>query len=160
MYESHYTRNKIYFTAYWISKVYSICLWRPRKVSDFQKTLFSVHLPPNFLHPLDLGRPILNQLPPPPPPPPPSPSTTLANKLWNNNRTVHVNEQNQNKNKTTSRHIQIDHTFWFFNLANKQYNGIIINDEAWLHCLTLVSKGTFLVNNTLMFDSARCLVMA
>ena len=30
-------------------------------------------------------------------------------KLWNNNRTVHVNERNQNKNKTKSRHIQIDH---------------------------------------------------
>ena len=35
-----------------------------------------------------------------------------VNKLWNNNRTVHVNEQNRNKNKTTSRHIQIDHAFY------------------------------------------------
>ena len=34
------------------------------------------------------------------------------NKLWNNNRTVPVNERNQNKNKTKSRHIQIDHAFY------------------------------------------------
>ena len=31
------------------------------------------------------------------------------NKLRNNNRIVHANERNQNKNKTKSRHIQIDH---------------------------------------------------
>ena len=30
----------------------------------------------------------------------------------NNNRTVHVNERNQNGNKTKSRHIQIDHVFY------------------------------------------------
>ena len=36
---------------------------------------------------------------------------TYVNKLWNNNRTVHVNERNQNKNKTKSSHIQIDHAF-------------------------------------------------
>ena len=34
--------------------------------------------------------------------PPPSP-----------NDTVHVNEQNQKNNKTKSRHIQIDHVFYF-----------------------------------------------
>ena len=34
-----------------------------------------------------------------------------TNKLWNNNRTVHVNERNQNKNKNKSRHIQVDHGF-------------------------------------------------
>ena len=28
------------------------------------------------------------------------------------NDTVHVNERNQNKNKTKSRHIQIDHAFY------------------------------------------------
>ena len=33
-------------------------------------------------------------------------------KLWNNNRTVHVNERNQNKNKTESRHIQINLAFY------------------------------------------------
>ena len=32
-------------------------------------------------------------------------------KLWNNNHTVDVNERNQNKSKTKSRHIQIDHGF-------------------------------------------------
>ena len=36
-----------------------------------------------------------------------------VNKLWNNNRTEHVNERNQNKNKTKSRHIQIDHAFYY-----------------------------------------------
>ena len=35
-----------------------------------------------------------------------------VNKVWNNNHTVHVNERNQNKNKTKSRHIQIDHAFY------------------------------------------------
>ena len=34
------------------------------------------------------------------------------NKLWSNSRTVHVNERNQNKNKTKSRHIQIDHALY------------------------------------------------
>ena len=34
---------------------------------------------------------------------------TLSSKLY---RTVQVNESNQNKNKTKSRHIQIDHTFY------------------------------------------------
>ena len=29
------------------------------------------------------------------------------------NDTVHVNEQNQKKSKTKSRHIQIDHVFYF-----------------------------------------------
>ena len=35
-----------------------------------------------------------------------------VNKLWNSNRTVHVNEPNQNKNKTKLCHIQIDHAFY------------------------------------------------
>ena len=34
------------------------------------------------------------------------------NKLWNNNCTVHVNERNQNKNKTKLCHIQIDHAYY------------------------------------------------
>ena len=34
-----------------------------------------------------------------------------VNKLWNNKRTMHVNKQSQNENKTKSHHIQIDHTF-------------------------------------------------
>ena len=39
-----------------------------------------------------------------------------VNKLWNNNRTVHVNERNQTKTtaKIKSRHIQIDHEFYLF----------------------------------------------
>ena len=37
---------------------------------------------------------------------------TLSKKLWNHNRTVHVNERNQNKNRTKLRHIQIDHMFY------------------------------------------------
>ena len=61
-----------------------------------------VHLRPKFSHPLDLGRPIL--IPPP----------TLFNKLWNNNRTVHVNKRNQNKNKTKLRPRVL-----LFNLAHK-----------------------------------------
>ena len=36
-----------------------------------------------------------------------------VNELWNNNRTVHVNERNQNKSKTKSRHIQIDHASYY-----------------------------------------------
>ena len=36
----------------------------------------------------------------------------IVNKLKNNNRTVRVNQWNQNKNKTKSRHIQIDHAFY------------------------------------------------
>ena len=35
-----------------------------------------------------------------------------VNKLWNNNRTVHENERNQNKNKTKPSHIQIDQSFY------------------------------------------------
>ena len=51
------------------------------------------------------------------------------NKLCNKNRTVHVNEQNND-------------------LAHKQCNGII---KRSLYCLTLESKRIFLVNNILMF---------
>ena len=54
------------------------------------------HLRPKFFHPLDLGRPVLSDT-----------SPTLSNKLSNNNRTVHVNKQNQKKNKTESRHIKL-----------------------------------------------------
>ena len=34
-----------------------------------------------------------------------------VNQLWKNNRTMHVIEQNQNKNKTKLCHTQIDHGF-------------------------------------------------
>ena len=79
-----------------------------------------------------------------------------ANKLWNNNRNVHVNERNQNKNKTKLSHVQIDHALILFDLAHKLCNGII---KEWLHCLTSDSKGRFLVIIMLMFGSARCPVM-
>ena len=35
-----------------------------------------------------------------------------VSKLRNNNRTMHVNERNQSKNKTKSPHTQIDHAFY------------------------------------------------
>ena len=35
-----------------------------------------------------------------------------VNKLWKSNRTVQVNERNQNKNETKSCHTQIDHAFY------------------------------------------------
>ena len=61
----------------------------------------------NFPTPDDLGRLILNK------PPPPHPNLSSCNKLQSNNSTMYVNERNQNKSKTKSRHIQIDHTFYF-----------------------------------------------
>ena len=60
-----------------------------------------VHLRPKSFHPLDLGCPTSNESLPLP--------ATLSNRLWNSNRTVHVNERIQNKSKTKSRRIQIDH---------------------------------------------------
>ena len=76
-------------------------------------------------------------------------------KLWNHDRTVHVNERNQNKNKT--KHVAFklitSSIVWF---CPQTCNGII---EGWLHWLTSVSKRRFLVNNILMFGSAWCLVM-
>ena len=68
-----------------------------------------------------------------------------VNKLWNNNLTMNVNERFKNKNKTKSRHIQID------DLAHKKCNGII---KDWHHCLTSVSKGRLFVNNKLISRSA------
>ena len=59
-----------------------------------------VHLRPTFYQLLDLRRPNLNE------------PTPLSNKLWNDSRTAHVKEQNQNQNKTKSCHIQIDHGFY------------------------------------------------
>ena len=76
---------------------------------------------------------------------------TLKHKLWNNNCTVHVNERNQNKRKTNSRHIP---RVLLFNLAYKQCNAII---KGWLHCLKSKSNGRFV--NNILFGSAWCLVM-
>ena len=67
-----------------------------------------------------------------------------VNKLWNNNRNVHVNKRDRNKNKTKSHHIQIH------DLVHKQYNGII---KGWHHYLTSVSKRRIFVNNIVMFGS-------
>ena len=81
----------------------TIQIRRQSKLSNFQDPLPPlVHLRLKSFHPLDLEHPISNELPP----------TTLSNKLWNSKRTMHVNEQIQNKNKTKSRHIQIDHAFY------------------------------------------------
>ena len=61
---------------------------RSIKIAYFPWSLpLSVHLRPKFFRNLDLGRPILNELP-------------LSNKLWNSNLTVHVNKRIQNKSKT------------------------------------------------------------
>ena len=79
----------------------TIYTWRPWKLSNFQDPPSPVHLCPNFFHPLDFERPILKE-----------PLPTLSSKLWSNNHTVHVNEQNPNKNRTKSRHCQIDHAFY------------------------------------------------
>ena len=62
----------------------------------------NLHLHPECLHSLDIERPILNEVL----------SPIFSNKLWNYNRTVHVNERTQKKNITESCHIQINHAFY------------------------------------------------
>ena len=62
---------------------------------------------------------------------------------------MHVNEKFKNRNKAKSRHIQIE------NLAHKKCNGII---KGWRHYLMSESGGRFLVNNILMFGSARLVI--
>ena len=57
------------------------------------------YLHPKLFHPLDLGRPILNE------------NSTLSKKLWKNNHTVHLNERKQNKDKTKLTN-HIDHVFY------------------------------------------------
>ena len=56
-------------------------------------------------------------------------------------------------------HQVTSHSNWpcvlLFDLAHKQCNGIV---KRWLHCIS--AKGTFIVNNILMFGSAWCLVMS
>ena len=63
-------------------------------------------------------------------------------------------ERIKNKNKTKSRHIPIDHGFYWYRW---HCNGII---KGWLYCLTSELKWRFLVNNRLVFASGRCLVIA
>ena len=64
---------------------------------------------------------------------------------------MNANERFKSKNKTKSRHIQID------DLGHRKCNGII---KGWRQCQTSVSKGRFFVSNILMFGSAWCLVIA
>ena len=55
----------------------------------------------------------------------------------------------QKQNQATSHLNQL--RVLMFNLAQKQYNGII---KGWLHCLKAESIERFLVSYILMFDSA------
>ena len=68
----------------------------------------------------------------------------IVNKLWNNNRTMHMNKI---KRKTKPSHATFELTKGsIVRFSHKQCNGII---KGWLHCLTSESKERFLVNNTL-----------
>ena len=62
---------------------------RYTKTFQFSRPPPPVHLRQKFFHSLDLGRPISNETSSP-------------------NDTVHVNEQNRIKNKSKSRHIQMN----------------------------------------------------
>ena len=74
--------------------------------------------------------------------------------IWNNSRTVDVNEWNQTKTKKTK---VTSYSNWprvlLIDFANKQCSGII---KGWLHCLTSESKGRFLAHDILL---AWCLAM-
>ena len=71
----------------------------------------------------------------------------IVNKLWNYNRTVHVNEI---KRKTKPSHITFELTTRStVRFSYKQCNGI----KGWLHCLMAESKERCLVNN-ILFGSA------
>ena len=64
---------------------------------------------------------------------------------------------NEIKTKTKSSHITFKLTTGSIAQFSPQtWNGII---KGWFHCLALVSKRRFLVNNVLMFGSAWCLGM-
>ena len=82
--------------------------WRPWKVFDFQPPPVSIYATSNIF---PVPWPWTPNFKWPPASLNPS-AINLSNKLWNNNRTMHVNERNQNKSKTKSRHIQIDHAFY------------------------------------------------
>ena len=71
----------------------------------FQDPLLPVHLHPEYFYPLNLGHPIFQD-------PPLKKKPNLFNKLLYNNRTVHLTKRNQNKSRTKSPHIQIDHAFY------------------------------------------------
>ena len=121
-----------------------IHIWRPWKLSNFQgpPTPLSIYVQ-NSSTPLTLDVQFQTNFKP------------TANQLKEN--TVHVNEQNQNRNKTKSPHMQIECVLLFY-LAHKQCICII---KGLLHCQTSsLSKGRFLVNNILIFGSVWCLVIA
>ena len=74
---------------------------------------------------------------------------SISKKLWNNNRTVHVNEWNQNKTKPTNVTFKCTaHSVVWFSPQTMQ---CII--KVWLHCLTPESIGRFFVNNILILYS-------
>ena len=78
--------------------IISIC--SPLKLSNFQDPPPSpVHLRPKWLHPLELGRPILDESLPPYPP-----QQTMEQQLHR------ASEQTKSKQKV--RHIQIDDAFY------------------------------------------------
>ena len=77
------------------------------------------------------------------------------NKLCNNNRTVHANDRNKKKKTKQITSYSNWPCVLLFDLAHKQCNGIV---KRWFHCIS--AKGTFIVNNVLMFGSAWCLVMS
>ena len=63
---------------------------------------------------------------------------------------------NEIKTKTKPSHVTFKLTTGsIIRFSPQPCNGFI---KGWLHCLTLVSKRRFLVNNILMFGSAWCLV--
>ena len=73
----------------------------------------------------------------------PSPPHSNSNKLWNINSTVHVNERNQNKNITKSRHIQIDRVFC---CSIQHTNNAMALLKKRLYCLKPESIGRFINN--------------
>ena len=89
-----------------------------------------------MFHSLDLGRLILNK-----------PSLSKWYHPW---------ERTKSKQKRVTSHSNWPHV-QLFDVIHKQCNCII---KGRLSCLTSESKGRFLVNNILVFGSARCLVMA
>ena len=89
----------------------TIHIWRPSKLFNFQDPHPPVHLRPKYFHHLDLGRLILNEPP------------TLPNKLWKNNRTVHV---------YVTPGLNLPRVL-LFDLAHNQCNGTI---KEWPQSLT------------------------
>ena len=119
----------------------AIHIWRPWKLSNFQDSFIPlVHLCTKFFHLLDLERPILNRSLPP------LLQQTMEQQQHHASERKKSN-QKQNQVKSCSNWLQV----LLFGLAQKQCNGII---KRWLYYQTPESKGRFLVNNTLMSDSA------